>query len=212
MKIRMSSMFGLAMVLALGAAVWCGCGRDAHLAGEKLRHATVGTATHYGVTLDQAASPERVAFVALRAIREDFLAKTPADREAALDKQFGVAAADVIAARNRTALSRDEIVHYVVTEWTPTVSHYVNDFEAEPEKAVARMVNHGMTKPAGDEMPECELAVEVADPNGDPNARAVMLIWLAKDNGYWRVLHFGFEPKRTLKAKDSAAPALDPAP
>jgi len=212
MKMRMSSICGLVMVIACGAASWCGCGRDAQLAGEKLRHATVGTVTHFGVTLDQRTPAEQVAFVALRAIRDDFLAKTPADRDAALDKQFDVAAADVIAARNRTALSRDEIVHYVVTEWTPTVSHYVNDFETESENAVARMVNHGTTKPAGDDMPECELAVEVADPNGDPNARMVMLIWLAKDNGYWRVLHFGFEPKRTLAARNSAVPPAAPAP
>ena len=199
-----------AAAIALGAAIWCGCGRDAHLAGENLRHATVKAVTYYGVTLDQNATPEQVAFVALRAIRDDFLAKTKAEREAALDKQFDVCAADAIESRNRLALSRDEFVHYVVSEWTPVVSHYVADFETGRDKAVTRMVNRGVTKSAGDEMPGCELAMEVADPGGDPSARVVMLIWLAKDNGYWRVLHFGFDPKRTLAVKDSSAAMSDP--
>ena len=197
-------------VVAFGAAIWCGCERDAHLAGQKLRHATIKTVTYYGVTLDQNATPEQVAFVALRAIRDDFLAKTPAEREAALDKQFDVCAADAIASRNRSALSRDELVHYVVSEWAPTVSHYVADIDIEPGKAVARMVNRGAAKPVFDEVPECELALEVADPGGDPMARVVMLIWLARDSGYWRVLHFGFEPKRALAVGGAVAPMSDP--
>ncbi len=200
MKKSTKSLLVSAAIIAPGAAAWCGCGRDAQLAGENVRHATVRTVSHYGVTLDRNATPEQVAFVALRAIRDDFLADTRADREAAIDKQFDVCAAEVIASRNRTALSRDEMVYHVVTEWTPTVSYYVGDFETEADKAVARLVNHGTTNPVGNGAAECELAMEVADPAGDPNARAVLLIWLAEDGGYWRVMHFGFEQKRSLRS------------
>lgn len=179
-------------------AIWCGCGRDVRLAGKNIRHVQIGPVTHYGITLDQSATPEQVAHVALRAIREDFFAPSAADREAASEIQFGVAAADVIAARNRSSLSRDEYVHHVVTHWTPTVSHYAGDFEVDAAKAAARFKNRGVSKSAGGDVTECELAVEVSDPSGNPAAKVVMIVWLAKDGGFWRVSHFGFEPKRTL--------------
>ena len=50
---------------------------------------------------------------------------------------------------------------------------------------------------------ECELAIEVDDPSGDPNARVVMLVWLAQDKGLWRVMHFGFDPE-TRKVEGTA--------
>jgi hypothetical protein len=40
---------------------------------------------------------------------------------------------------------------------------------------------------------QCEVVMEVDDPSGDPNARVVMIIWLARDNGFWRVVHLGFD-------------------
>ncbi len=196
-------------VFAIGLGVlWCGCGRDVRLAGKKVRHVQVGPVTHYGVSLDQAATPEQVAFVALRAIREDFFAATPAERDGASDVQFDVAAAEVIASRNRTSLSRDEYVHHVVTHWTPAVAHYAGDFEVEAGKALGRFKNRGTSKSSGGDVTECELAMEVADPSGDPAAQVVMVAWLAKDGGLWRVLHFGFEPKRTLA--NAKIPAAQP--
>jgi hypothetical protein len=161
------------------------------------------------VTLDQAATPEQVAFVALRAIREDVFSATPAEREGASDVEFDVAAAEVIAGRNRKSLSRDEYVHHVVTHWTPGVSHYAGDFEVEAGKAIARFKNRGTSISSGGDVTECELALEVADPSGDPAAKVVMLVWLANDGGFWRVTHFGFESERALAY--AKTPAAQPA-
>ncbi len=184
----------------------CGCGRDVRLAGTTVRHVQVKPVSHYGVTLDQAATPEQVAFVALRSIREDFFAATPAERSVASDIQFDVAAADVIASRNRSSLMRDEYVHHVVSRWTPAVSHYAGNFEVEAPLALSRFTNRGLSKSSATDAPECELAMEVEDPSGDPAGKVVMLTWLAKDGGFWRVTHFGFEPKRALSsAKTTAA-------
>jgi hypothetical protein len=182
-----------------GASItaWCGCGRDVRLAGKKVRHVQAAVVTRYGITLDQSATPEQAAFVALRAIREDALAANPADRDAAIQVQFDVCAPGAIESKNRTSLPEDDYVYHVVTHWTPTVGHYVGGFEVEPEKAIARLKNRG-PKPAADDVAETELAMEVADPAGDPAAGVVMLIWLAQDNGLWRVTHLGFEPKRAL--------------
>lgn len=189
----------MALLPAVGAGLvgWGGCSRDVRLADRKIRSATVGTVTYYGTTLDRDASPEQVTYVLLRAIRDDFLAKTDEVREAAIDKEFDLCAADVIADRNRLQISRDEFIQNVVYRWTPTVSHYVHDFETDWEKARERFVLSGPrpVKGGGGDSRECEVFMEVDDPGGDPNARVVMAVYLAQDDGYWRVLHLGFDPR-----------------
>ncbi len=172
-----------------------GCSRDVRLAGKNIRSVTVGPVSHYGMTLDANATPKEVVYVLLRAIRDDFLASTPEERQAALDKQFDICAANVIQSRNHTSLARDEFVHNVVYRWTPTVSHYVHDFDTEWEKTRPRLLRR-VSKPdsgASNEFEECEVLMELNDPSGDPNAGVVMIVWLAKDSGYWRVLHLGFD-------------------
>ena len=213
MKLRSRSAIVGAALLAAGTA--CGCGRDTRLSGTKVRDVKVRTVTHYGVTLGQEASPEQVAYVVLRAVRDDFNAKTAADRDAALDIQFDLCAAGELASRNRTSLTAQEFIHNVVYRWTPTVSHYVGDLPLDWESANSRLVRRTPTEAknarAGGQ--ECELAMEVADPGGDPNARVLMLIWLAQDAGYWRIVHFGFEPKRSLASRGPApVPTRDPSP
>ena len=186
----------------ISLAIAGGCARDVHLDDQKVRSVVVRTVSLFGMTLDETASPEQVAYTALRAIREDFEATTAAQRDEALDKQFDLCAANEIQARNRKSLTRDEFVHNVVYRWTPTVSHYVGDFDTTWEKARARFRRRTMTpiERSQDGAKECELALEVDDPSGDPNARVVMLVWLAQDKGLWRVLHFGFDPTtRTVK-------------
>jgi len=199
-------------VLLLIAGVWAAgltsCSRDVRLANRNIRSVTVRPVTHYGINLNEAATPKEVAYVALRAIREDFLATTPDQREAALDIQFDVAAANVIQARNRTQLERDEFVHNVVYRWTPTVSNYVNSFDTEWEKANRRLLRR-VQKPdqgSGNELEECEVLLEVDDPSSDPSARVVIVVWLAKDSGYWRVVHLGFD-----RGMRSIAHLIDPA-
>ena len=149
-----------------------GCDRDVRLDDQKVRSVSVQSVTLYGVTLDEQASPEQVAFAAMRAIREDFEATTADEREAALDKQFDVCAANEIQAKNRGSLERDQFVHNVVFRWTPTVSHYVGDFETAWEQAEPRLVRRDvkLAKSADDGATEYEIAMEVADPSGDPNA------------------------------------------
>ncbi len=198
------------MGLACALVVVLGCSRDVRLAGRRLRSVTVREVSHYGVTLDKAASPRQVAFVALRAVREDFLAGNDAEREAALDKQFDVCAADVINVRNLTGMDRSEFIHNVVYRWTPTVSHYVHEFETSWELAEERLVvrKKGPGKEPADEATKCEVAIGVSDPDGDPRAGVVLLVWLARDNGYWRVVHMGFDPtRRSIRRVTSTDPA-----
>lgn len=200
---RDTPRLGFTLVCVL--AVCAGCSRDVSLAGRNVRSVTVKAVTHYGVTLDESATPEQVAYVLLRAIRDDFLATTPEDREAALDKQFDICAANVIQAKNRTVVSRDEFIHNLVYHWTPTVSHYVHDFETDWEKARARFVRtvpHPMKGSDADAM-TCEVSMELDDSSGDPSARVVMAVWLAQDSGFWRVVHLGFDPaRRSIKSQN----------
>ena len=183
----------MALCLALGA-----CSRDARLADRNVRSVTVKPVTHYGVTLDENATPKQVAYVLTRAIRDDFLAATPQDREAFLDVQFDICAANVINKQNKTAISRDEFVYNVVFHWTPTVSHYVGEFDTEWTDAEPRLLQSAVHTDGaeGGGTKKCEVRMELADPDGDPRAGVVMIAWLAQDKGLWRVTHVGFDRKR----------------
>ncbi len=192
-RIRVTvALFAAGVSLAIAG----GCARDVYLDDQKVRSVVVRPVSLFGLRLDETASPEQVAYAALRAIREDFNATTAVQREEALDKQFDLCAANEIQARNRRSLTRDEFVHNVVYRWTPTVSHYVGDFGATWESARKRFRRRTMTpiERSPDGAKECEIAFEVDDPSGDPSARVVLLVWLAQDKGLWRVLHFGFDP------------------
>jgi len=185
------------MFIVLACAAVSGCNRDVRLAGRKLRDVQVRTVAHYGVTLAPEASPKQVAFVLLRAIREDFEASSEAEREAALDVQFDVAAANELQKFNSLGLSRDEALFNFVYRWTPTVSHYAEQFPVEWQAAEARLLQVGPKSPAEAQggAKECQVLIEVQDPGGDPNAGAVLVVWLVEDTGYWRVLRAGFAPK-----------------
>lgn len=175
-----------------------GCSRDVRLAGRNVRSVTVGSVTHYGVTLDENASAEQVAFAVLRAIRDDFQAETTEDREAALDKQFDLCAANVLQSKNRRAMDRDEFIYNVVYRWTPTVSHYTGDFDTDWDAARKRFRRVISRTAEGDNVSpdECAVVMEVDDPNGDLNARVLLVVYMAKDSGFWRVTHLGFDPTR----------------
>lgn len=192
---KMFSTIALASMLCMGSG---GCNRDVRLAGRKVQHIVVQTVSHYGLTLDEQATPLQVAFVALRAIREDITAKSDSERDEALQKQFDVAAANVIQSRNKTMLSRDEFLYNVVYRWTPTVSHYAQDFETEWETAKLRFVQRDLStgQLSDASTHECKVMMEVDDPNGDPNARVVLILWMTKDTGFWRVVHLGFDTQR----------------
>ncbi|UCE59773.1 MAG: hypothetical protein JSU63_20315 [Phycisphaerales bacterium] len=197
MAIKRGNRSWIAAALTLAAlTVSLGCERNVRLSGKKIRSTTVGPVTHYGITLDEEASPEQTAFVLLRALRDDFLAPDDAAREAALDVQFDVCAANVIADSNPTSIGRDEFIHQMVHQWTPTVSHYVDDLETEWEEAKPRFVRTG-PNPAGngkEGVLECQILLELDEPGGEPGARVVLVVGLIQDTGLWRVLRVGFTP------------------
>jgi hypothetical protein len=205
---RIEIVTTLALLVGIGGA--SGCNRDVRLAGKGVKTVTVRPVTHYGVTLDEQASPEQTVYALLHAIRDDFIAMNKADRDAALGKQFDVCAANVIAASNPTSLGRDQYIHRAVTQWTPTVSHYASDFETDWEKAEGRFVRVG-PKPTGEEDSAgqaCQIFMEVNDPNGDPNSRAVLVVSLVLDQELWRVARVGFTSRaRALKRR---AVVVDP--
>ena len=207
MTTKLQTGIGLVLAVSVGGVGTAGCNRDVRLAGENVRTVTVHPVTHYGVTLDEHASPEQTVYVLLRAIRDDFLASNQTRREAALDKQFDVCAANVIAASNPIGISRDEYVYRAVNQWTPTVSHYVHGFETEWEKARGRFVKVG-PKSGGDAESgarECQVLMQLDDPSGDPKARVVLVVGLAQDKGLWRTARLGFTPRaRTLRSRTAA--------
>ena len=177
------------------------------LAGRDIRDVTVRTVTHYGVTLDQEATPQQVTYVLLRAIRDDFLAKDKAAGDAAIDPQLDVCAANEIYAMYPTNLDRAESIYKVARRWTPTVAHYVHDFETEWAKAESRFTKLGPQPVTGSTTGanECQVIMELADPSGDPNANVLLVVRLVQDRGYWRVFRVGFTPmKRSLKARSTA--------
>lgn len=198
-----------------------GCDRDARLADHNLRHPVIKTVTHYGKTLDQKATPAEVTYVLLRAMRDDFTASSKEERERALDVQFDVCAADELESRRMTSLSRDEYLYEVVYRWTPTVAHYVGDFETDWDKASKRLVT-AVQRPAPGGTPDAmmtDVLMAVADPSGDPNAGVVIQITLITDKGYWRVLNVAFDSSRrslTPSTDDghghSHGPVITPAP
>jgi len=201
---------GLLLALGLAGGVG-GCQRDTRLAGRKLHGAQVRTVTHYGITLDQQASPQQVAFVALRAIRDDVLAENQAARDAALERQFDVCAGHRILESNVRRLRPEEHLYDVVSHWAPTVAHYARGFETDWDKAQVRLVLRQPPDPGKPESARCAVLMEVTDATGGPTASAVLVVHLAKDDGYWRVTHLGFERgRRTIAA--AAAGAAIPAP
>ncbi|MHC4695687.1 MAG: hypothetical protein ACYTFA_02970 [Planctomycetota bacterium] len=181
-------------VVSIGLAGPLGCDRNPRLVGKDIRNVTVRAVTHYGITLDEDAAPKKTAFVLLRAMWEDFFAEDEAQRKAALDVQFDVAAANAIAGRNPTSLGRNEIVYQTVHRWTPTVSHYVHDFETEWEQANGRLIEVGpiQGRGAGSGGAEFQALMEVADADADPNARVMLVVQLVQDTGLWRVTQVGF--------------------
>lgn len=191
---------------------WCGCGRDVRLAGQKLREVTVRTVTHYGLTLDEQAEPEQVAYVLLRAMRDDALAKSPQDRETALDKQFDLAASGAITALTPAGFTAAETLHRVVSHWTPVVAHYAANFDFDWEAAKDRLVRLSISQAKG-ETQECQVLMELDSPDGDANARAVLIVGLIQEKGYWRAYRVGFVPnQRAIRLRTGVNVEVPPTP
>lgn len=177
----------------------CGCGRDARLAGQALpTDLTVRAVTHYGVTLDEKASPEEAGYVLLRALREDFEAKDAESRQRAMGVQYDVAAVNDLLALNPAELPAAEAIYGLVRSWAATVGHYAAQLPAEWETARDRLrvtaAQASKTGRAG--VQECQLLYPVADPKGDARAGAILFVSLVQEQGMWRVRSVGFVPGR----------------
>lgn len=197
------------IVACFVAMMLSSCSRDVRLTGKKLRNPKVETVTVYGQLLDPQAEPEKVAYAALRAIRDDFLAPNPEVREEALDKQFSVCAPNAIIKKNNTANSGEEFLYNVVSRWTPAISHYVDQFPQDWDTAKAQLIKHDIKA-----MPDSkkgldgvEVWLQVRDP-GAEHSEAVVVVWLVQESGYWRVVHVGFQQgKRSVGRKLAAQDA-----
>ncbi len=182
-----------------------GCSRDTRVGDRKVRSPKVRTVSHYGVTLDQDASPKQVAYVLLRSLREDYLAADDDAREKALDVTFDVCAASILAESNPTSFSDDEFTHQLVYRWAPIVGYYVGALDFEWDKAEKRLVS-AIAKPLKLRKKEYETAnilIELADPSGDSRKQVVLVVKLARDQGYWRVFQLTFEQTRRHIARGS---------
>lgn len=194
--------------MAITVAWVGGCKRDVRLADHRVRHPEVRTVSHYGLTLDESATPQQVSYVLLRAMHDDFTAKTKDERESALDVQFDVCAAGAIAQRNPTSLPRDDYLYTVIYRWTPAVSHYVESFPKDWAQAKVRFVRSLNKSSGGDEAAatEARVYIELQDPSGDKNAQVVLVVGLVKDNGFWRVLELDYDYKRrSISGRESVA-------
>jgi len=187
--------------LRLAGVLWlftlvAGC-RDRHLAGQKLEPVEVKTVTAYGVSLGPEASPRQVAFVLLRALRDDVLAARRKDRQAgkqAWATERSLAAPGRILANlsrlleratMRVELSATEAVYKESKFWAPVVAHYVDCLDLTLEQAEARMY---LLKDAAADVQHVLLDVE----NPADQSKATVKVSLAQEAGYWRVYRVGF--------------------
>lgn len=184
----------------------CGCGRDARLVGKELpTDLAVRSVTHYGLTLDEKATPKEVGFVLMRALREDFEAKDKAARATAMNVLYDVTATNEVIALQPDGQSSAETIYTLVKQWTPTVAHYASQLPTEWEAAKDRFVatNPQPSKSGREGVMECQVLYQLEDPKGDPNGRVVLYGALVQDKGFWRVRSVGFVPNRRVLATKS---------
>jgi hypothetical protein len=207
---------GVAVALSVGTPA---CRQDADLAGRRIPHVTVKTVTDQGVVLDQSATPRQVAYVFLKAVRDDVQATTAEAREAALRRQLDLCAPDAIFRRyhdfhQRSApgyeTNRDETVYRVVDSWAPTLAHYVDNLEFDWPRAQTVLHLHNVRKRPEGEPDLKRVWLEVADPGGDPNTAAVVQLTLVEEGGFWRMLNVGFVAGKRHLGPTTSAPATGP--
>ncbi len=189
-----------------------------------------GPVTAYGLTLDEHATPQQVAFVLLRALADDVQAAQAHrhdDQRSALALAWSLAAYDVIEQRlieshNRTrptapvsslGADRDRRIWQVVHFWAPIVAHYVPGFDVDFQTAADRM----LVALSQDRRSAHVFYPTMRDPSqAEPAAqeRAVVDVELhmhkAGDKEYWRVARVAFTGPRQLLAhtRPATAPAV----
>ncbi len=194
---------GLAIVLCVAGGL-PGCGEDARLVEHDIPHVVVESVSDQGLELGPQASPKEVAYVVLRAIRDDVLAGHDSQaRRAALLRQLAVCDPDYIydfykqVMGRRAVYDRDEWVYKKVNLWAPTVAYYVDSFDLDRETAESRMATGPTSRSLGWPGETVQVHFAASDPQGQPGAGAVVRILLHKhETGGWRVFHVGFAKRR----------------
>lgn len=217
---RYAGSAALALVAAALLLVPTGCGKDARLAGQKIRDPKAETFTAYGKILDKTAGPRDVAYVLLQAIVDDYAAGDDREkREAALDVEFGVCAPDFIRQKmNSDRLNereRQELLYRVVYHWAPVLGHYRASFAGEfPDVATRMHVEYPLQPMSKTELARVFVNLDHPDPQqAGPNSGAVGVIRLVRENGYWRVWSVGFDPTmRDWRTRFPPEPPADAAP
>lgn len=175
--------------------------------------AKVEAVTAYGMTLDESATPEQVAFVLLQAIRDDVEAAQARDRERhrqAVELQYAIAAYSTIEERLLGVFSRadgtgdlgdlrEQRLYDVVKQWGAIAAHYVRSFDAEFDAAAERLRVERRGEPE-----RVHVLYDVChDPSAtDPAQRqpATLEIELAIEtegaDKYWRVARVDFRRPR----------------
>jgi hypothetical protein len=196
---------------------------------EDIPPAVVKPVTAYGLTLDNKATPQEVAFVLLRSIADDVKAAQAYDTKAqktSLRITHSLAACNTIAARlglsdaqagpsSSKAGLRDRKLYAFVKDWAPIVAHYVSSFDTDPQAAARRMEVRGRTQKS------LHIYYDVShDPaETDPAKRQTTTIDIelvqeqADGLSYWRVAKVVFAPPKPrvqLSPATRTAPASAP--
>ncbi len=199
----------LAIVLGCGL----GCREDARLAGKAVPHVEVRTVEDQNITLGPEASPKQVAFVLLRAIRDDILAGADLEaREKALDRQLAVCDPDYIYDLylrfygDRATTRRDEWVYRKVHVWAPTLAYYVDGFDFDLPTAEALMVEGSdpSEKWTGQTTHVDLPAANAQDVGAADVMVRVRLHRAGEEQGHWRVFSIGFAGRPPTDQADGA--------
>ncbi|MCG3130264.1 MAG: hypothetical protein FLDDKLPJ_01018 [Phycisphaerae bacterium] len=191
--------------LLLAAGVFgsaTGCGRDARLAGKQVRDVQVRAVEHFGIRLDAAASAEQVVEVLVRALHADVNAPTRADRDAAIDIQLDVCAAETLSRSKHAGRTREEWLYQGVSSWAPAVAHYLRGDESRLSAVLGSVV--AVEHEDGGE-PVAEARLTLSDP-ADPSGGVYAIVRLVREIAaggsgseaakFWRVSGVYFQPGR----------------
>ncbi len=193
----------------LAALLLTGCTADEE--HREIPAAQTGPVTAYGLTLDENASPEQVAFAVLRSIADDVRAAQSHDREGqkkALRTTHSLLAYTTVEqrllqtenmarAQKKESLGdqRNEKLYDFARQLAPIVAHYVPGFDADLTAAEAKMRREGKA-----ERGTVHIQYEAAHrpEASDPAERDAVIIGLelVKESGggksFWRVARIAF--------------------
>jgi hypothetical protein len=216
----------LACTLSTALLFCSGCSKH-----EDIPPMTVKPVTAYGLTLDASASPKKAAYALLRSLRADVEAAQSHDRQAqreAFETTFSLAAYSRIDKRLRAALKpegkseRDgsgeknlwrEQIYEVINHWAPVVAYYVESFDTDLDRALAKMQST-VGGPNGSEAtvlyPVCHDPAATAP---DARERVILRIDLVKTPAskgreqFWRVVWVGFRGPAPKHGEPTPQPA-----